>query len=108
MAISRSARLSEAALTLIRISLGLGVGLAMSRNSTPFSPTTAAFMTISLDFAGSALPIAVAQQAFIELSGGMARQLGCEVDATRAFEGRQVGTAIGHQLLGQSGACVFP
>src|SRR5260221_5188513 len=97
-ATARSARLSDAARTLIRISLGLGAGLAMSRNSTPFSPTTAAFMTISLDFAGSALPIAVAQQSFVELSGGMARQLGCEVDAARAFDRREMLAAVGHQL----------
>src|SRR5882672_9139706 len=107
-ATARSARLSEAARTLIRISLGLGEGFGASRTSTPFSPTTAAFMTISLDFAGSALPVAIAQQAFIELSGGMARQLGFEVDAARAFEGRQMLAAIGHQLLGQGGARVFP
>src|ERR1700722_5389483 len=43
-ATARSARLSEAARTLIRISCGLGTGLATSRISTPFSPTTAAFI----------------------------------------------------------------
>ena len=48
-ATARSARLSEAAFTLIRISLALGEGLGASRYWTPFSPTTAAFMAISLE-----------------------------------------------------------
>src|SRR3984893_8465034 len=43
-ATARSARLSDAARTLTRISCGLGTGLATSRISTPFSPTTAAFI----------------------------------------------------------------
>src|SRR5258708_37314096 len=39
-----SARLRAAALTLTRISFGLGVALATSRISTPRSPNTAAFI----------------------------------------------------------------
>src|SRR5882672_8381618 len=81
-ATARSARLSEAARTLIRISWGLGTGLATSRISTPCSPATAAFMISSSDdFALATLPVTVAQQAFVELAGGMARQLGLEIDA---------------------------
>src|SRR5262245_42114878 len=47
-AAARSARLSDAAFTLIRISCGLGAGFATSRISTPFSPTTAAFIAFLL------------------------------------------------------------
>src|SRR5262249_8517302 len=47
-ATARSARLSDAAFTLIRISCGLGAGFATSRISTPFSPTTAAFIVFLL------------------------------------------------------------
>src|SRR5215469_13483349 len=43
-ATARSARLSDAARTLIRISLGLGEGLGASLYWTPFSVTTAAFI----------------------------------------------------------------
>src|SRR5215468_714872 len=47
-ATARSARLSDAAFTLIRISCGLGEGFATSRISTPVSPTTAAFIAVLL------------------------------------------------------------
>ena len=47
-ATARSARLSDAALTLIRISLALGEGLGASVYWTPCSVTTAAFMVVSL------------------------------------------------------------
>src|SRR5687768_2770569 len=46
-ATARSARLSDAAFTLIRISLALGVGLGASLYWTPCSVTTAAFMVVS-------------------------------------------------------------
>src|SRR3954468_19931554 len=46
-ATARSALLSDAALTLIRISLALGEGLGASLYWTPFSVTTAAFMVVS-------------------------------------------------------------
>src|SRR5258708_6479419 len=95
-ATARSARLSEAARTLIRISCGLGTGLATFRISTPCSPATAAFMISSSDDPALAtLPVTVAQQALVKLSGGMARQLGLEVDAARTFDGREVLAAIG-------------
>src|ERR1700751_4100311 len=45
-----SARLRLDARTLIRISLGAGAGLGMSRTSAPFSPTTAALMMVLLQF----------------------------------------------------------
>src|SRR6187551_844819 len=48
-ATARSARLSEAAFTLIRISWALGEGLGASLYWTPFSVTTAAFMVVSLN-----------------------------------------------------------
>src|SRR3954468_55057 len=48
-ATARSARLSDAALTLIRISLALGEGLGASLYWTPLSVTTAAFMVVSLN-----------------------------------------------------------
>src|SRR6478672_1361333 len=47
-ATARSARFSDAALTLIRISLGLGEGFGASLYWTPCSVTTAAFIAISL------------------------------------------------------------
>src|SRR5579871_2145654 len=47
-ATARSARLSDAAFTLIRISLALGEGFGASLYWTPFSVTTAAFMVVSL------------------------------------------------------------
>src|SRR5260370_23250950 len=128
-ATARSARLSEAARTLIRISCGLGTGLATSRIETPFSPTTAAFMTSSsssergppgplmtadlevrapflYDLALATRPVTVAQQALVELAGGMARQLGFKVDAARAFEGGEVLAALGYKLLGKVGTGV--
>src|SRR5476651_1572807 len=52
-ATARSARLSEAASTLIRISLGLGEGLGASLNWTPCWVTTAAFMTPLLNPLGN-------------------------------------------------------
>src|SRR5436190_8414392 len=48
-ATARSALLSEAAFTLIRISLALGEGLGASLYWTPCSVTTPAFMAVSLD-----------------------------------------------------------
>src|SRR5579871_1169932 len=46
--------------------------------------------TASHDLAVVALPVAVAQQALVELARGMARQLGLEIDGARALDGREV------------------
>src|SRR6478752_3189114 len=52
-ATARSARFSDAAFTLIRISLALGEGVGASLYWTPFSVTTAAFMVVSLKLEAS-------------------------------------------------------
>src|SRR5580698_1456262 len=54
------------------------------------------------DDAGVALaPIAVADEALVELAGGMARQLALEIDRARAFDRRQALAAIGDELGGE-------
>src|SRR5215831_242061 len=56
---------------------------------------------VSDDTASSFAPIAVAQQAFVELAGGKPRQFSLEVDRAGTFDGGEVLAAKGDQLLGE-------
>src|SRR5262245_51109835 len=53
------------------------------------------------DLAFASLPVAVAQQALVELARRMTRQLGLEIDAARALDGREVLAAERQKFLGQ-------
>src|SRR5690242_13273574 len=81
--------------------------------SWPTSPGNSSNVTVFMSApsydAGFALaPIAVADEAFIELASRMARQFRFEIDGARAFDRRQTLAAIGDEFLRQRGAGLAP
>src|ERR1700742_304748 len=66
------------------------------------SKATVCISLSPLDDAGFAFaPIAVADEALIELAGGVTRQFLLEIHRARAFDRRELLAAIGHQLVRQ-------
>src|SRR4051812_9581576 len=73
----------------------------MRRRLRPLARKTGRGFTLraSDDPAGLVVPVAVAQQALVELAGRQARQLRVEIDRARHFLARQMPAAKGDQLL---------
>src|SRR4051812_12678017 len=91
-------------MTPIRIS---GWDLTSLRSAIPSKTTLGGSWNAAKRSGGDALglvgPVAVFEEALVELAGGVAGEFGLEVDRTRALEPGEVLLAVGDQLPFQLG-----